>query len=96
MGLYHDVLTTPKTSPERIILTLVEKQQLLEFGKVDFKIEFSCLKWTIYNGRRKVCISFKTDKDKSNIVVYRYRNYTYVKATEMELELTEYELFTLI
>ena len=46
---------------------------------------------TIYNGRRKVCISFKTDMDKLNIVVYRYRNNTYVKDTEMELKLTEYE-----
>ena len=29
--------------------------------------------------------------DKLNIVVYRYRNITYVKNTEMELELTENE-----
>ena len=29
--------------------------------------------------------------DKLNIVVYRYRNNTCVKDTEMELKLTEYE-----
>ena len=29
--------------------------------------------------------------DKLNIVVYRYRNNTYVKDTEMELKLTENE-----
>ena len=29
--------------------------------------------------------------DKLNIVFYRYRNNTYVKDTEMELKLTEYE-----
>ena len=91
LGLYHVVLTTPKTSPEKITLTLVEMQQLSEIEKVDSKNEISCLKWTIYNGRRKVCISFKTDMDKLNIVVYRYRNNTYVKDTEMELKLTEYE-----
>ena len=28
--------------------------------------------------------------DKLNIVIYRYRNNTYVKDTEMELKLTEY------
>ena len=28
---------------------------------------------------------------KFNIVVYRYRNNTYVRDTEMELKLTEYE-----
>ena len=64
---------------------------LSEIDKVDSKIEISCLKWTIYHGRRKVCVSFKTDMDKMNIVVYYYRNNTYVKDTEMELKLTEYE-----
>ena len=91
LGLYHVVLTTPKTSPKKITLTLVEMQQLPEIEKVDSKSEISCLKWTLYNGRRKVCISFKTVMDNFNIVVYRYRNNTYVKDTEMELKLTEYE-----
>ena len=91
LGLYHVTLTTPKTSSEKITLTLVEMQQLPEIEKVDSKNEISYLKWTIYNGRIKVCISFKTDVDKLNIVVYRYRNNTYVKDTEMELNLTEYE-----
>ena len=91
MGLYHVVLTTPKTSPEIITLTSVEMQQLPEIEKVDSKNEICCLKWTIYNGRRKVFISFKTDMDKLKIVVYRYRKNTYVKDTEMELKMTEYE-----
>ena len=91
LGLYHVVLTTPKTSPKKITLTLIEMQQLPEIEKVDSKNEISCLKWTIHNGRRKVCISFKTDMDKLNFVVYRYRNNTYVKDTEMKLKLTEYE-----
>ena len=71
LGLYLVVLTTPKTSPEKNTLTLVEMQQLPEIEKVDSKNEFFCLKWTIYNGRRKVCISFKTDIDKLKNVVYR-------------------------
>ena len=89
MGLYHVVLAILKTSPEKITLTLVEMQQLPETEKVVSKNEISCLKWTIYNGRIKVCVSFKTDIDKVNIVVYRYRNNTYVKDTEMELKMTE-------
>ena len=72
LGLYHVVLTTPETSPEKITLTLVEKQWLPEIEKVDSKNEISCLKWTVYNGRRKVCRNFKTDTEKLNIVVYRY------------------------
>ena len=35
--------------------------------------------------------SFKTDLDKLNKVVYRDQNNTYVKDTEMELKLTDYE-----
>ena len=49
------------------------------------------LKGTIYNGRRKVCVNFQTDADKLNIVVYCYRNNTYLKDTELELKLTEYK-----
>ena len=91
LGLYHVVLTTPKTSREKITLTLVEMQQLPEIEKKDSKKEISWLKWTIYNGRREACISFKTCMDKLHVVVYRYRNNTYVKDTEMELKMTEYE-----
>ena len=76
LGLFHVVATTPKTSTKKITLTVDEMQQLPEIEKVDSKNEISCLKWTIYNGRRKVCISFKTDTDNLNIVVYRYRKNT--------------------
>ena len=94
-GLYHVVLTTPKTSPDKITLILVETQQLTEIEKVVSKNENTCLKRTLYNGRRKICISFKTDmdklNDKLNVVVYRFRNNTNVKDTRMELKLSEYE-----
>ena len=92
MGLYHVALRSkPKNSPEKITLTLVETQQLPDSEQVDSKDEISCLKWTIYNGRRNVCINFQTDADKLNIVVYRYRNNTYLKDSEMDLKLTEYK-----
>ena len=87
MGLYHVLLTTPKTSREEITLTLIGMQQLPENEKVDSENEI-WTKWTTDIGRGKVCISFKTDKDKLNIVVYRYRNNTFVKDNEMELKLT--------
>ena len=90
LGLYHVVLTTPKTSPEKLTLTVVEMQELPDIEKTDFKEEISCLKWTIYNGRRKVCVNFETDRDKLNIAVYRYRNNLYLKDNEVVLKLTEY------
>ena len=90
LGLYHVELKS-KDSPEKIMLTLVETQQLPDIEKSDSKDDISCLKWSIYNGRRKVCINFQTDTDKVNIVVYRYRNNTYLKDTEMDLKLTEYK-----
>ena len=91
LGLYHVVLTTPKTSPEKITLTVVEMQQLPDLEKTDSKEEISCLKWTIYNDRRKVCVNFQTDTDSLNIVVYRYRNNLYLEDNELDLKLSEYQ-----
>ena len=91
LGLYHVVLTTPKTSPEKLTLTLVEMQQLLDVEKTDSKEEISCLKWTIYKGRRKKCLNFPTDTEKLDIVVYRYRKNLYLKDNEVVLKLSEYE-----
>ena len=74
LGLYHVVLTTPQASPEKLALTVVEVLQLPDIENTDSKEEISCLKLTIYNGRRKKCVNFKTDTDKLNFVMYRYRN----------------------
>ena len=92
LGLYHvELRSKPTDSPEKITLAPVETQQMPDIEKVDSKDEISCLKWTIYNGGRKVCISFQTDTDKVNIVVCRYRNNKYLKDTEMDLKLTEHK-----
>ena len=91
LGIYHVVLTTPKASPEKLTLTVVEMQQLPDIEKTDSKEELSYLKKTIYNGRRKVCLNVQTDTDKLNIVVYRYRNNLYLKDNEIDLKLTKYQ-----
>ena len=92
LGLYHvELRSKPKDSPVKITLTLVETQQKPDIENVDLKDEISCLKWTIYKGKGKVCSKFQTDTDKVNIFVYRYRNNTYLKDTEMDLKLTEYK-----
>ena len=92
MGLNHVELRSKlKDSSEKFTLTLLKTQQLPDIEKSDSKDDISCLKRTIYNDRRKVCINFQTDTDKLNIVVYRYWNNTCLKDTEMELKLTEYE-----
>ena len=90
LGLFHVELKS-KDSPGKFTPNLVETQQLPDIEKVESKDEISCLKWTSYNGRRKLCINFQTNTDKVNIVVYRYRNSTYLKDTEMDLKLTEYK-----
>ena len=90
LGLYHAELRS-KDFPEKNTLTLVEIQQWPDIEKAESKNEISCLKMTIYNGRRKECINFQTDTDKVNIVVYRYWNNTYLKDTEMDLKLTKYK-----
>ena len=92
LGLYHvELRSTPKDSPEKNTLTLVETHHLPDIEKVDSKDEISCLKWTMYKGRRKACVNFQTHADKLNIVVYHYRNNTCLKDTGMELKLTEYK-----
>ena len=47
LGLYHVVLTTPKTSPKKLTLTVVEMQQVPDIEKTDSEQEKSCPKWTI-------------------------------------------------
>ena len=91
LGLYHVVLTTPKTSPEKFTLTVVEMQQLPDIEKTDSKVKMSCLKRTIYSGKRKISVNFQTDTDKLNSVVYRYRNNLYLKDKEVDPKLTEYQ-----
>ena len=44
------------------MLTVVETQQLTNIENLGSKDKFFCLKWRIYNGRRKVCINFQTDR----------------------------------
>ena len=58
LGLYH-VELRGKDYPGKITLTLVETQHLPDIEKVDSKDEISCLKWSIYNGRRKMSINFQ-------------------------------------
>ena len=53
LGLCRVVLTTPKTSPEKLTLTVVEMQFLPDTKKTDSKKENSCLKWTLYIGSKK-------------------------------------------
>ena len=91
LGLYHVLLTNPKTSPEKHSLTVVERQQMTDIGNNISKKEVSCLKWTLFNVRRKVCVNFQTDTDQLNIIMYRYRNSFYLKDKEVLLKLTEHQ-----
>ena len=81
MGLYHVVLTTQKSSSTKTSLTIADLQQLPELEQ--YEDEIACLKWTIYNGRRNICIGFQIDTDKVGTVVYRYCKNTYLKDTEI-------------
>ena len=91
MGLYHIILKTPKTCPEKLTLAVVEMQQLPDIGKTISGEEISYLKWTKYNGRRKVRGNFQTDTDNLNSVVYRYRNCLQLKINEIDPKMREYQ-----
>ena len=85
------VLTTPKTSSEKLALSVIEMQQMPDTENSNSKEEASCLKWPVYNGRRKVCVKFQTDTDQLNIIVYRYRNKLCLKDNKGSLKMTEYQ-----
>ena len=52
-------------------LTVVEMQELPDIERTDSREEASCLKWTIYNCRREVCVNCQTDTDELNVVMNR-------------------------
>ena len=66
-------------------------QRLPDTVKSDSKDKISCLKWTIYNDRWKVCKNCRTDTDNLNIVVYRYRNNLHRKENQIDSNLTKYQ-----
>ena len=66
LGLYHvELRGKSKDSSEKITLTQVETHQLQDMEKAESKDKIACLKWTIYNFRREVCINFQTDTNKN-------------------------------
>ena len=66
-------------------------QQWPDLEKTDSITEISRLKWTLYNGKRKIFLNLQTDTDTLNNVVYRYRNSLFLTDNERDLELTEYQ-----
>ena len=48
-------LQLQKFLPKKLALTVVETQQLSDIEKTDSEEERFCLKWSLYNGSRKVC-----------------------------------------
>ena len=58
-------------------------QQLPDLEKTDYEEQNSCAQWTVYIGRRKLCVKFKTDTDNLIFVVYRYRNNLYLKYNDV-------------
>ena len=65
-------------------------QLLPDIEKTDSREKVSRLRWTVYNGRRKVCVSFQTNTNKLSFVVYRYQNSLYLRDNEVDLKMTEY------
>ena len=66
-------------------------QQFPKIGKTDSKTEVSCWNWTIYDDRRKICVTFKSDTEKLDIVMNRYQNSFYLEGNKNDLNTTEYE-----
>ena len=65
-------------------------EKLPGIEQTDSKEKSFGLKWTIYSGRRKGYVNFKTDTHKLSIVVYRCRNRLNLNDNEIDLIMTEY------
>ena len=65
--------------------------QSSDVEKTDSKETLSCLKRTKRDGRRKVCVLFKTVTDKLTIFANPYGNNLYLNDIEIDLELTDYQ-----
>ena len=90
LGLYHVLLASSEQAPKKVSLTIVEMQQSPEVGKFESENEICCLRWIIFNGRRKLCVFCKTDTDYVGNTVYRYRKNMFMKDSDIELKATEY------
>ena len=66
-------------------------QQVPDIEKTDSKKEKTCLKLTISNSRRKICVKFQTDTDKFKTVVYCHRNSLYLKNDEVDLKTAKHQ-----
>ena len=62
---------------------MVESQKLANNEDSEPEDKVFCRNSIFYNDRRKVCVNFKTDTDKLNIVMYRYRNNLYFEGDEV-------------
>ena len=55
------------------------------------KEEISYSKWRIHLGGEKVCVNFKTDTDKLNVVVKCCRYNSYLKCKRIDLKFSHYQ-----
>ena len=63
-------------------------QQLPNIERNDSREKMSDPKLAKYNGRRKICVNFKTDRDKMSFVVYRYLKSLNLQDNEVDLKMT--------
>ena len=68
LGLFHIVLDEKS---QKISLTIIESQNLLNLQNVDVDSQISHFEWTLHNGRRKIHIGYRSDTKKIDLVEYR-------------------------
>ena len=86
LGLY---LVVPKTPPEKLTLTVVEKQQRPDIENIDSK-EVSRLRRQ-YKIVQENYVSTSRLIDKLIIVAYRYQNNLYLRDKENDLNSEKYQ-----
>lgn len=88
LGLYHVVL---KENSQKLFLTITELQCLPVLNNLDIEEQISEYKWTLYNGRRKVLVVYRSDLQEIEITEYRRNKNLWIIRNKMTLQKSEYE-----
>ena len=83
LGLFHIVL---QEKSQKFSLTVLESQNLPKLQDLDTESQISQFEWTLYYGRRKIFLSYRSDIKKIDIIEYRRKGNTWENNQNFQLE----------
>lgn len=75
---------------KKLLFTILEYQNLPDIDNLDIDQQISNFNWTLHNGRRKICINYRSDQDLISLSVYKLKKDQWIIHQEIGLKLKEY------